>query len=275
MPPSRDFPTLLTLVVRLIQSRAGTKIETGEAWLNNAQILSIKMLRHLVSMHSLATGATIEQADSPVINYIDHASVKVIARAAFETYLVFFFIYGDPDRNLSEFRYKIWELGGLMDRQQFHTIVPEHHAKLAEEKTAIDKLRAEILISPYLQTYTEKQRQRLLQGDWRIGNGWSNLGVSAGFHKKYFNNVYGYLCGYSHSSYISALQIGQAESIDDQRALTQTILDTGAVVMAHFAFTYSELFPKAGSVLTENQEMAAVAKNWRFGVKAMAKIYGA
>ena len=220
-----------------------------------------------------AAGAAVERNGIPKVFFVDHASVKVIARAALETYLVFFYLYGNSDRSLSEFRHKTWRLGGLADRQKYHTSTEQGREVLDREKKELEELRAEIESSPYLLTYTNKQRKKLIDGDWRTGRGWTDLGISAGFHEKYFKNIYGYLCGYSHSSYLSALQVGQAHSIDDQQMLTQSILGIGVVLMAHFAFSYSSAFSDANAVLSANPSAKRVAEKWRFDSEDMAEIY--
>lgn len=260
-------------MIRLVDSQAGHKIQSGKAWLNDAQTLSIKLFRHLVSMQTCSYGATVEHDGKPVIWFIDHASIKVIARAALETYLVFFYIYGESDKELSEFRHKTWVLGGLKDRQKMHASSEENKEKLNQEKQQICKLQSEIKASKYIESYTEKQSKRLLEGNWKIGNGWSSLGVSAGFHEIYFNNIYSYLCGYSHSSYISALQVGQAQEIKDQQKLTQSILGVGVVIMAHFSFSYSSLFESADEVFNSDNSGKEVADKWHFGPEDMAHIY--
>lgn len=174
---------------------------------------------------------------------------------------------------LSKFRHKTWELGGLVDRQKFHVTVEEHRAKLADEKQFVARLRSELQSSQHFQAYTPKHRANLLAGDWRVGKGWSDLGTTAGFHPKYFKNVYAYLCGYSHSSYLSALQVGQAQSIDDQRMLSRAILGIGIVVMGHFAFSYSGAFESAAKVLSESPDAQRIAEKWRFGPEDMSAIY--
>jgi AraC-like DNA-binding protein len=273
MSCSTDYSTLLDLFIRLVQSQAEKKIEPGEEWLNDAQTLSVKLFRHLVSMQTIAAGATVEQNKIPTIFFVDHASVKVVARAALETYLVFFYLYGSADRATSEFRHKTWRLAGLVDRQLFHVSTDEHREALANEKQQIDALKAEIEKAPQLQAYTLKQRAKLLEGDWRVGNSWSDLSLQAGFYEKYFKDIYGYLCGYSHSSYLSALQTGQAQTIEDQQMLTQAILSIGVFIMAHFAFSYSSAFVSASAVLAANSGAKRVAEKWQFGPEDMAAVY--
>ncbi|MBX9894967.1 MAG: hypothetical protein K2Y09_07285 [Nitrosomonas sp.] len=273
MTNAQDYATLLDLFIGLVESQAGKKIEQEEAWLNDAQVLANKLFRHLVSMQTLAAGATLETTHELKICFVDHSSVKIIARAALETYLVFFYLYGSPDRSLCRFRHMTWELGGLTDRQSFHTSTQQGHEALAKEKSIITKLQTEIQASPWLNDYTEKQQKKLLAGEWRIGKSWIDLGTHARFHKKYFENIYGYLCSYSHSSYLSALQVEQAHSIEDQQKLTEVILDIGVVLMAHFAFSYSETFSDAKRILSANPALASIAEKWRFDAEDMATFY--
>ncbi len=268
-----DFSTLLDLFIRLVDSQTGRKIEPGDAWLNDAQVLAKKLFQHLVSMQTLAACATVERDGVPTVFFVDHASVKVVARAAFETYLVFYYIYGNSDHSLREFRHRTWHLGGLADRQQFHSSTPHTRAVQAREKKQLEKLKSEIETSPHFRSYTNRQRKKLLEGEWRIGSGWAKLSRDAGFHDKYFKNIYGYLCGYSHSSYLSALQVGQAQSINDQEMLTQSILGIGVVLMAHFAFSYSKAFSTANAVLSANPSAKRVAEKWWLGSEDMATIY--
>ena len=268
-----DYSTLLDLFIRLVQSQTGKQIEPGEEWLKDAEILATKLFRHLVSMQTVAAGATVERDGIATVFFVDHASVKVIARAALETYLVFFYLYGNSDRSLSEFRHKTWHLGGLTDRQKYYIFRQQDREVLTREKKKIEKLRVEITASPHFLTYTNKQQEKLIDGNWRIGGGWADLSISAGFHEKYFKNIYGYLCGYSHSSYLSALQVGQAQSIEDQQMLTQSILGIGVVLMAHFAFSYSSAFSAANAVLSANPSAKRVAEKWRLGAEDMAAIF--
>lgn len=139
-----DYSTLLDLFIRLVESQAGIEIDNESAWLNDAQVLAIKLFRHLVSMRALAAGATVETAGGKTVFFVDHASVKVVARAALETYLVFFYLYGSADRSLSKFRHKTWQLGGLSDRQRYHASTQEGHDVLAQEKSQIEALKSEI-----------------------------------------------------------------------------------------------------------------------------------
>ncbi len=274
MPYNTEYASLLELFIKLVESQAGREIKPNEVWLNDAQVLATKLFKHLVAMQTLHLGTTVRRDNETDFTFVDHGSIKVVTRAAFETYLVFFYLYGNSDRALSEFRHKTWHLGGLIDRQKFHASSSQARETLIDEKEQIDKLKSEVTNSTQICDYTGKQIKRLLGGEWRIGSGWLDLGISAGFHKEYFKNIYGYLCGYSHSSYLSALQIGQAQSIEDQKMLSEAMLGVGVVVMAHFTFSYSNTFSTANNVLLANPAAKSIAEKWKFGPEDMSKIYG-
>ena len=273
MKHEKEYVTLINLVFELIESQSDRNIPAGQEWLNDAQVLSIKLFRHLASMQNLAKNTTLLMRNNVVATCVDHASVKVVARAALETYLVFFYIYGTDDRSMSFLRHMTWRLGGLIDRQKYTTVGEEAEKVVAQESNAIARLITRIEQTEQFFDYSKGQREQLLAGKWRVGKSWRDLANDAGFHEEYFSTIYNYLCGYSHSSYASALQVGQARELDDQMMLARTTISIGLVIMAHFAFTYPTIFHDAGIVLENNAESTALAQTWRFGREDMAEIY--
>jgi hypothetical protein len=264
MNQDADYDILLRLLVNVVQAQAGEPIAPGRSWLFDAETLAKKLFEHLVSLRALSKGHRFEFDGKPAFDFIDHSSIKVIARAAFETYLVFFFIYGGSDATLGEFRHTIWRYAGLIDRQKSPATTSEARQVQGDEKIEIERLKPGIEASPYLRTYTEQQAKKILAGDWRGGHPWHSLGTSAGFHESYFRGVYGYLCGYSHASYISAMQVGQARSLTEQRMLASMCIGIGAKLMAHFTHAYAELFKTAKSILMSDTVAKSVADRWCF-----------
>ena len=97
--------------------------------------------------------------------------------------------------------------------------------------------------------------------------------MNADLSKKYFEDIYSYLCGYSHASYISALQVGLAKSMQDQLKLANSILGIGLVIMAHYAFSYSSTFRAAASLLDENSLARKIADKWHICSEDMRHVY--
>ena len=269
-----EYSTLMDLFFQLVESQNGRAVEAGQEWRNDGQVLAIKLFRHLASMQCLAGGATGRAPDGQEFPFVDHASVHVLARAALETYLVFYYIFETNDLELSHFRHRTWHLSGLMDRQRYNVFSDEAREICTLERDIIERLKSEIEESPQFHEFSRRQRNELLAGNWRIGRAWRDLGVRAGFHEAYFKNIFNYLCGHSHSSYASSLQVGQAQTLEDQVMLTESTISVGVVIMAHFAFTYPRVFPDADPVLASNPASRALAEVWRFGHEDMIHVFG-
>jgi hypothetical protein len=261
-----DYPVLQRLMINLVQSRVGRPISPQDAWLNDAQALARKMFEHLTSLWALANPQCLVTEEGPAFSFVDHGSVKVVARAALETYLVFYFLCGGSDRACCEFRHWIWKYGGLADRQKFPATNAETRKVQADDKAEMDRLLPLIEQSPYLKNYGDPARKKILKGEWRGTDSWLTLAKEAGFHERYFRQIYGYLCAYSHASYLSALQIGQAKSLDDQQDLASFCLGIGVVLMAHFARTYTQLFADTQPILDVDPEAKAAVTRWYFDV---------
>ena len=161
-----------------------------------------------------------------------------------------------------------------MDRQGYNVFSDEAREKCAQERDIIECLKSEIKESGHFHEFSHKQREQLLAGNWRVGSGWRDLGVHAGFHEIYFRNIYNYLCGYAHSSYASALQVRQAQTLEDQVMLTESTISICLVIMAHFSFTYPQVFVDADVLIASNPDGKALAELWRFGHDDMMPLFG-
>jgi hypothetical protein len=131
----------------------------------------------------------------------------LIARAALENYLVFSHIYDAKDLKRSEFRHTTWRMGGLMDRQQYKSNLNQNKLKQKSEAEIIVGLLARIRIDPHFKNLSKRQQAKLIEGQWRMNFQWIDLALEAGLDEHYFLNIYKHLCGYSHTAYLSTVQI--------------------------------------------------------------------
>lgn len=266
-----DFSVLTHLCFNLIQSETGKRILPGNEWKNDAQVIATKIFWHLASARNLSNGETFDFEDARPFAHVDHSSVAIIMRAAVEAYLTFHYLFINENEGISIYRYKLWKLGGLVDRSRFFANTPELIKKITEEGKAIAELRAEIQSNEY---YDAKYGKNLLQGKWRQDLGWTNLAVLAGFHEIYFRDIYNHLCGHAHASYISALQTRDAENLESQQMLAGSIRQMGCLLMAHFAFAYTKLFPDSEKILCKNKDVFAIADQWNIQQRDVEFLYG-
>lgn len=269
-----DFETLLDLMARMIEQVAGTQISEGQAWMNDAQALTMKLFKQVYSVNTLLRAANVHMRDGRAITFIDHASAIILARASLETFLVFHWIFQSDDETLRKFRHGAWRLGGLMDRLTLHPTTAEAREVITNTRLEVDKLLPEVNTSPHLQSYTAKQVAQLLAGNWRVGWSWTQEAVRAGFHKQYFENMYGHFCGYAHSSYISSIQMAKAKSEADQKMLGEAALQACVHVMALFITHHARLFPSAHEELlkaTDNTQKTL--HRWGFNASDMNHLF--
>ncbi|SEI14723.1 DUF5677 domain-containing protein [Paraburkholderia hospita] len=266
------FTNLLQLLIAMVQSQAGIRIPKGLEWQNDRQTLAKKLAFHLHTIRTLGGGSKLE-IDGLQTPFVDHGSIKVLARSVLENYIVFAFIFGDPSLEVSRFRHMTWRLAGLMDRQRRIPLTAENRQKLAGELMEVEALRREIEAHSIFAGHSTKERKALAKGDWSAGKQWHELAVEAGLHQRYFRNIYGYLCDYSHSSYAAALQVGEASTVEQQRAISNGMFGMLNMTMAHFVAVYAKLFESARQLL-EQSPVRETAERWRFTAAQLDAIYG-
>lgn len=270
-----DFRSLVRLVAELVDAQAGQRIESGQEWMNDAQALSMKLFRHAISLETLSQSSSITGTGQRLPAFVDYGSINLITRAAAETYLVFFHIYRAGSHSASVFRHAAWRLGGLLDRQTYHATTPERLQLLERESREIEEIRASIRLAPPFHELTPKQQKQLLSGAWKIGRSWGDLASSAGLHARYFDSFYSHLCGYSHASYLSTLQIRQSwHSCEDQARMAGAAIAFTTVILSHFVFAYTQVFSTARAALDAQPGAAALARKWHLRTQDLARHYG-
>src|SRR5271157_361509 len=109
-----QFLEILDLAYEVAQSLEGKK--TTDARLPDCQQLALKLFLHAATAYYLRQGTNVP---APIatngFNFKDQASVAVIARAAFETYLTLFEVFLEPiSDDEFEFNYVLCKLSGLV-----------------------------------------------------------------------------------------------------------------------------------------------------------------
>jgi hypothetical protein len=260
----QEYLFLMELYFRVVDLMRGQTITDENKWLVEAEVLGAKLFNHVGTIHYLRNGTILSLPGHQPKTYIDHSSISIIARAAFETYLTFYFIFCDVDIPIEErhFRHSIWKLKGFLDRQNFKIVRKENLPKLEQEKWLATELITEIERSNTFKTLPTKKQTLAKKGEWRLGLHWVDLANLAGFNKEIFRDVYSHLCSYSHSGGLSVLQIGQAVQISDQHQLSNVSLQYGLILMSHFIKNYGKVFPDAMRVIRSNSELEGLTDKW-------------
>jgi hypothetical protein len=135
-------------------------------------------------------------------------------------------------------------------------------------------MMARVIADPNFQKLKPHEQKRLVKGEWRMDSQWIDLAVDSGLDRQYFLNIYKHLCGYSHSGYLSTLQIRDNwKSYEGQLEMTERITGIICSVLAHFIYVYCEFFPAAHEALQAQPDQKFIASLWRTTPEDWANYY--
>lgn len=269
-----DLSKLMNLCFLLIESQNGKQLPPGSEWKNDAQVLGVKIFRHIATAQQISGGVSFEFGPGQIFSHIDHSSVAVIVRAAIESYLTFNYIFLNQDENLSIYRHMLWRRAGLIDRSKILANTPESKSILLQEAESIKELYNEITHTSHYQKSNRDERKEIEKGNWKPKGGWHAITHKTDIHQRYFSDIYNHLSGHSHASFISILQIRDAWNIEQQAMLAGAARQILCMVISHFLFSYVNFFPGAKAVMESNPELTEIAAGWHIHKEEVTAIYG-
>ena len=269
-----EFEILIRLMSDMITAQAMANSPANPPdWSVHLHVLSMKMFKHLCSVRTLLEACPFGTPTLPHFGYIDHSSVAALTRTAIENYLVMYWLNSEDDQALREFRHMVWMYSGWKKRSK---LIPTIDEVLQSHREAIELVTehwAWIEASPFYALYSKGELAKLRKGDWSAGTNWNELAVKAGFHRVYFTSIYPYLSGYTHTDFISCLQIRSATSLQAHYDLGVATLQMCVVMIGHFVHFYAGLFPASKTVFDQSSEGIELATKWHIRAETMAHIY--
>ncbi|HHA1729274.1 TPA: DUF5677 domain-containing protein [Enterobacter hormaechei subsp. xiangfangensis] len=269
-----DLSKLMRLCFLLIESKNGEELIPGCEWKNDAQVLSVKIFRHIATAQQISAGIDFEFDEGRTFSHIDHSSVAVVVRAAIESYLAFNYIFVNQDESLSIYRHKLWCRAGLIDRSKLLPNTLESKYILSREIESINELYNDIIGNPHYQKSNRDEKKEIEKGNWKPKGSWHAITNKTEIHQRYFSDIYNHLSGHSHASFISAIQIRDACSIEQQAMLAGGARQILCMIISHFLFSYVKLFPEAKTVMVSNPELTEIADKWYILKEDLADFYG-
>lgn len=271
MKYDREYIQLLDFFVRLVESMKGSPLDRETVWLGDTQHVAAKLLLHLGSLFYLTRGTRLPRLADHEISYIDYPSVIVLARASYETYLAFNFIFvSAPTKEERKFRHKVWELGAFLDRQRFPATEEESIKKLKTEKEMLNLLRQEIVSDVNYFSLDSNRQKEARSGNWRLGYSWADLAQFAGLVKEEFQSTYRFLCSYAHTGNLSTFQMSQGADLETQTDMTETWQGLALGIMAHFVYDYIKVYPHTAELFKQfpEAEETAYIYDWLWSASA-------
>src|SRR4030042_3706233 len=249
MYSEQDLMKMLDILYKAV-SAARRQPNNTDGKLKDAEHLATKFLVHGVSTLYLSRGTHVHDFPSLRLGFIDSASIDVVARAAFETFLVFHHIFiASGEEAERQNPYLSWKVAGLAERQHFTTATQEHQDKLMTEKRELHDLHTKLCSNVFFQLHVhDEQKEKVLKGEWKLKS-WREIAQNAGLTRVLSLDMYRYLCEYAHSGFLSAAEIDNALHKSEQPHLIEPAMITVTIATANLIHGYCELFPIAKQAL--------------------------
>lgn len=260
---------LINTLAELIEAVGDAKVEIP-SWKYHTQTLVSKIILTSHSILSLSSGydyGFYKRTEKTQI--IDHASMFVLTRALIENYVTLCYIYNNSLSDEEKiFRFKLWEVSGLISRQNWGGMTNEEVLKKKEtERMLIEKILLEIQNIPEYQTLdTGKLKKLQNHGLPRLYN-WHKLIEMSELRNEMFSQLYSFFSTYAHSEYLSILQFSQT-SFNSQQLTTisnvQLSLGVVRMIISMSIDFYAKTFKTAEMVFdTFPMEIKSAVLVWK------------
>lgn len=234
----KDFDELLNCFILIGNKLDGGRIASGQELLYNAEGLGQKIVQHSITIRVLYEGYQLRG----FVETVDFASIAVLARSIFETYLVFHYLFvEDVDSDTRDFRIESWFLGGL-DRVKYRPAFESDLEKWESENIKAEEHKTKIRATQFFQNLRGRNKANIINGKWQYKQ-WHEMATSAGFSESFFRQTYMFLSSYAHSNRLSVIQIQQYKKRDDQQDIAAAFIAIILTVIAKYAYDYLQIMP--------------------------------
>lgn len=187
-------------------------------WQQDLEIQLLKYGMHSYTYLNLLKGTQVKgRTQVREINYPDIGSIYLVKRALIENYLMFYYLNIQSDlKDESIFRYDLYKMSGLAQRQMYDVKNSEFAPKIAQELEQLEKLKAKIRGNSFFKSLkTEKQNYILNNCPAKIIS-WTQLIKDSHLKSHYFLNMWRLYSNYAHTEMIGAMQIKEYIKNPDQ-----------------------------------------------------------
>lgn len=179
------------------------------AWKTYSETVIIKICFHFSSLFKLFKGTELpfKQTKNQVIIF-DEPSIFSLFRTITENYLTFYYLFIDSISDEEKhFRFLIYEYCGIHQRQSFPATTNETKQKLKAESEHLNKLRTAIESSIFFKKIDKNIQKKIIRGVQPRLKKWADLMIESKLKLGYDSNLYGFKSSYSHTEFLSLLQI--------------------------------------------------------------------
>lgn len=140
---------------------------------------------------------------------LDEPSIITLTRVVLENYLTLFYLYfSKKSKEELIFRNNVWVYSGTKQRTDFEVTTEYANERKQAELSALATYKKEIVESPFFKQMGSSMQKGILDGiKPRLGITWKKLIDESYLRNSFFMNLYSFKSSYSHSEYLSVLQV--------------------------------------------------------------------
>jgi hypothetical protein len=152
-------------------------------------------------------------------------------------------------------------MADLMTRQTFQPFTLEHENIQRDDKEVIENYKAKIQNTRRFDALNTGRKKDILKGKWKIGR-WEEIGIKMGFDKRIIEQTYKFLCSYSHSGFISIMQLQTAISDKAKSPPLEGIIETVRIVLANMIDLYCIVFTASREELYKDEDAVQLVQKY-------------
>lgn len=202
----------------LVQSIYDSKpiLGEGEVFI---ETISIKILLATKSILEIGKGTDVSfLTKKRQVKLLDFPSINILTRSIIESFLTLeYLFYNNLSDNEKKFRFRIWQISGYKARQKFfekrNGLNPNVSEKLNKELLEIERLMTIIENSPYYKKLDSQSLWKLDKYGLPRLDSWQKLIEQSILKSSLFETTYKLFSNYSHSEFISLIQMREKNSL--------------------------------------------------------------
>ena len=189
---------------------------------------------------------------------VDISSIYILTRSLIENYLTIFYLYLDHiTKSEKEFRFLLYKLSGLCNRQKYLTTSIDGRKKIADEAKEIEVIRDQIRKLPMYVKYVKRIES---PSPAPKTQSWLELIRDSPLHTSKFQTLWRLFSNYAHSEYISIIQTQEhySNQITYRHTLVSsyTILQVTGLLINQFSTLYPTVNMKYNMLSTSKRSKA-------------------
>jgi hypothetical protein len=199
---------LLELVNQLHIKKA--KVNDVTVWI---EPLLFKFCFHTISTVNLFYGTDLPLlVNNKPFKIFDEPSMLALFRSSLENYLTFYYLYVDNiPKEEQTFRMLVYRYSGTKQRSEFIVNTLAEKEKQKRESEYCEILKQQVSSNEFFKMYNSEKQRLILEGKKpRLFETWKSILQRSHLHSELFRNIYSYKSIYSHSEFISLLQMKES-----------------------------------------------------------------